>query len=110
MALFAVSATADAQTIKLGEVMVFYVPDLKPDADLKAFEASVASQVAPAWMKHAPGLTLTAGLTASAKATASLAKALRAKAEGLPRHLEDELERQLHDTRIASRRDGPESC
>ena len=36
-----------------------HVPDLKPGADLKAFEAYIAGQVAPAWTKHAPGMTLT---------------------------------------------------
>jgi hypothetical protein len=48
-----------AQTIRLGQAMVFYVPDLKPDADVKAFEAYVTGQVAPAWAKQAPGMTLT---------------------------------------------------
>jgi hypothetical protein len=57
--LLALSATATAQSIKLGEAMVFYIPDLKPDADVKAFETLVASQVAPAWAKQAPGMTLT---------------------------------------------------
>ncbi len=57
--LFALPQAAGAQTIRLGEAMVFYVPDLKPDADVKAFEAYVAGQVAPAWAKQAPGMTLT---------------------------------------------------
>jgi hypothetical protein len=57
--LLALPATTGAQTIKLGEAMVFYVPDLKPDADVKAFEAFVAGQVAPAWAKQTPGMTLT---------------------------------------------------
>lgn len=57
--LFALPQAAGGQTIRLGEAMVFYVPDLKPDADVKAFEAYVAGQVAPAWAKQAPGMTLT---------------------------------------------------
>jgi len=47
-----------AQTLPLGEVLVVNVPDLKPDADLKAFEAYVQTQVAPAWKKSAPGMEL----------------------------------------------------
>jgi hypothetical protein len=57
--LLASSSPATAQSIKLGEAMVFYIPDLKPDADVKAFETLVAGQVAPAWAKQAPGMTLT---------------------------------------------------
>lgn len=52
------SAPASAQTMQLGEVLVFHVPDLKPDAELKAFEACVTAQLAPAWAKHVPGTML----------------------------------------------------
>jgi hypothetical protein len=57
--LCALTSTAQAQTIRLGEVLVFYVPDLKPDADVKAFEAYVSETLGPSWSKHAPGMTLT---------------------------------------------------
>jgi hypothetical protein len=50
--------TAYAQRMKLGEVLVVNVPDLKPDADTKAFERYVLTQVAPAWKKSAPGMEL----------------------------------------------------
>ena len=57
------------QTIKLGQAMVFYVPDLKPDADVKAFEAYVTGQVAPAWAKQAPGMELLKALGLADRAT-----------------------------------------
>ena len=57
--LLAVAAPALAQTIRLGEVMVFHMPDLRPGADIKAFEAYVTTEAAPAWAKGAPGMTLT---------------------------------------------------
>src|SRR5262245_5864170 len=41
LALPAFSSIAEAQMLTLGEVMVFHIPDLKPDADLKAMEAYV---------------------------------------------------------------------
>jgi hypothetical protein len=47
-----------AQKMKLGEALVVHVPDLKPDADAKAFEARVLSQLAPAWKLNAPGMEL----------------------------------------------------
>lgn len=56
--LAALATTAGAQTMKMGEVLVFNVPDLKPDADTKAFEQYVLTQVAPAWKKSAPGMEL----------------------------------------------------
>jgi hypothetical protein len=61
MALLGLSvpaAPAYAQTMQLGEVLVVNVPDLKPEADLKAFEHYVQQQVAPAWRKSAPGMDL----------------------------------------------------
>lgn len=42
--------------MKLGEVLVFNVPDLKPDADAKAFESLVLNEVAPAWKKNTPAI------------------------------------------------------
>lgn len=56
--LLLLCATVHAQNMKLGEVLIFHVPDLKPDADAKAFEAYVLSQLAPAWKKSAPGMEL----------------------------------------------------
>lgn len=56
IAAFAVPAAA--QTLKLGEVMVFLTPDLKPEADLAAFERQVTTELAPAWAKAAPGMSL----------------------------------------------------
>lgn len=56
--LAVLSGTAYAQRMKLGEVLVVNVPDLKPDADVKAFEQYVLTQVAPAWKKNAPGMEL----------------------------------------------------
>jgi hypothetical protein len=50
--------TAYAQRMKLGEVLVVHVPDLKPDADMQAFERYVLREVAPAWKKAAPGMEL----------------------------------------------------
>ena len=52
------SGTAYAQRMRLGEVLVVNVPDLKPDADTKAFEQYVLTEVAPAWKKSAPGMEL----------------------------------------------------
>jgi hypothetical protein len=52
------STMAHAQTMRLGEVLVFNVPDLKPDADAKAFESHVANQIASMWTKIAPGIGL----------------------------------------------------
>jgi hypothetical protein len=58
VALGVLSGTAYAQRMKLSEVLVVNVPDLKPDADTKAFEQYVLTQVAPAWKKNAPGMEL----------------------------------------------------
>jgi hypothetical protein len=59
LVVVAFAAPARAQTIKLGQVMVFHIPDLKPGIDLKAFESYVTKQAAPAWAKSAPGTVLT---------------------------------------------------
>jgi hypothetical protein len=45
--------------MKLGEVLIFNVPTLKPDADTAKFESSVPAEAAPAWKKNAPGMELT---------------------------------------------------
>jgi hypothetical protein len=58
VALGMLSGTAYAQRMKLGEVLVVNVPDLKADADIKAFEQYVRTQVAPAWKRSAPGMEL----------------------------------------------------
>lgn len=52
------ATTAAGQTMKLGEVLVFNVPDVKADADAKAFESDVLGKVAPAWKTSAPGIEL----------------------------------------------------
>src|SRR5688572_22283310 len=57
--IVAFAATAHAQTIRLGQAMVFHIPEIKPGVDLKAFEAYVTKQAAPAWAKGAPGSVLT---------------------------------------------------
>ena len=44
VALGALSGTAFAQRMKLGEVLVLTVPDLKPEADTKAFEQQARAQ------------------------------------------------------------------
>jgi hypothetical protein len=59
LALWAVPVCARAQTITLSEVLTFNVPDLKPDADARAFETLVVSTVAPAWRKDNPEAELT---------------------------------------------------
>ena len=45
--LTVLSGITYAQPIKLGEVLVLHVPDLKPDTDTKAFERHVLTQVLP---------------------------------------------------------------
>jgi hypothetical protein len=50
---------AEAQTMRLGEVLVFHIPEIRPGADTNAFEAHVAGHVVPAWNKAAPGMTAT---------------------------------------------------
>lgn len=49
------SSTLQAQTMKLGEVLVFHAPDLRPDADADAFEAHALDNVVPAWKKRVAG-------------------------------------------------------
>jgi hypothetical protein len=50
------AATAGAQTMKLGEALVFYIPEMRPGADTKAFEAHLTGHVIPAWNKATPGM------------------------------------------------------
>ena len=52
------SESAFAQRMKLGEVLVVNVPDLRPDADATAFEQHVLTRAAPAWRQAAPGMEL----------------------------------------------------
>ena len=56
--LLGLSAAARAQNMRLGEVLIFNVPDLKRDADVKAFEAHVLGEVIPAWKASATGMEL----------------------------------------------------
>lgn len=58
LSLLVAPSTAHAQKIRLGQVLVFGVPDLKADADTGAFERYVVGQVAPAWQTTAPGMEL----------------------------------------------------
>lgn len=53
------SRPASAEILTLGQVLVFHAPDLKPGADLTAFETLVTGTLAPAWAKAAPGTVLT---------------------------------------------------
>ena len=57
--LLALPVGAAAQTLKLGDVLIFHVPDLKPESDVKAFEAHVVNVVAAAAKKKAPGADVT---------------------------------------------------
>lgn len=58
VALAGFPSSASAQSMPLGQALVFNIPDLKPDADLAAFERYVASAVAPGWNRALPGMTL----------------------------------------------------
>jgi hypothetical protein len=59
LSLSAVMATVmQTTTMKLGQVLVLHVLDLKADADTKALERVVLGDVAPAWKKGAPGVEL----------------------------------------------------
>jgi hypothetical protein len=57
--LLALPIGARAQTMKLGDVLIFHVPDLKPESDVKAFEAHVVNVAIPAAKKAAPGAAIT---------------------------------------------------
>ena len=57
--LLALPVGAQAQTMKLREVLIFNVPELKPDTDIKAFETHVVNIVAPAAKRDAPGADIT---------------------------------------------------
>jgi hypothetical protein len=50
---------ADAQTLRLGESLVFYVPELRTGVDSKAFETHVNGQIATGWNANVPGTRLT---------------------------------------------------
>ena len=49
-------AIAEAQTMRLGQVLVFYVPELRAGADVKAFESHLNGHILPAWNKATPGM------------------------------------------------------
>ena len=57
--LLAAPVIADAQTMRLGQVLVFHIPEIRAGADTKAFEAHLTGHVLPAWNKAAPGMTAT---------------------------------------------------
>ena len=57
--LLAFPMVTRAQTMKLDAVLIVNVPDLKPDADARAFEAHVVNVVAAAAKKKAPGAEVT---------------------------------------------------
>ena len=57
--LMALPVGVRAQTMKLGDVLIFNIPDLKPEADARAFEAHIVSTVLPAAKKAAPGADIT---------------------------------------------------
>ena len=54
--LFASPSAAEAQTMRLGQVMVFYIPELQKGADTKAFESHLNGHILPAWNKATPGM------------------------------------------------------
>ena len=58
MLLADISGSAQAQRMKLAETLILTTPDLKPEADLAAFEAHVFTRVAPAWKQTSPGVAL----------------------------------------------------
>ena len=52
--LFASPSVTEAQTMRLGQVMVFYIPELQKGADTKAFESHLNGHILPAWNKATP--------------------------------------------------------
>lgn len=46
----------EAQTMTLGQVMVFYIPAIRAGADTKAFEAHLNGHILPMWNKATPGM------------------------------------------------------
>jgi hypothetical protein len=58
LSLLMTASAAHAQRIRLGEVLVFNVPDHKTDADSSAFARHVLAEAAPAWKKNVPGIEL----------------------------------------------------
>lgn len=57
--LLTAAPTAGAQTMKLGQSLVFYVPELHTGVDSKAFETHVTSQIIPGWNTNVPGTHVT---------------------------------------------------
>jgi hypothetical protein len=55
--LVSAASLAEGQTMKLGQVLVFHIPDIRAGADVKALEAHVTGHVLPSWDKAAPGTT-----------------------------------------------------
>src|SRR5262245_54953267 len=51
-----VPSFAEAQTMRLGQVLVFYIPELRAGADTKAFETHLNGHILPAWNKATPGM------------------------------------------------------
>jgi len=51
-------ATVVAQSMKLGEVLIFHTPDFKPDADLAAFEDRVGKEIVASRKAIGPGSEL----------------------------------------------------
>jgi len=54
--LLASPSVTEAQTMRLGQVMVFYIPELQKGADTKAFETHLNGHILPAWNKATPGM------------------------------------------------------
>ncbi len=54
--LLMMASASDAQTMKLGQVLVFYIPEMRQGADTKAFESHLTGHVLPAWNKATPGM------------------------------------------------------
>ena len=55
-ALFALPSDIEAQTMRLGEVMVFYLPEVSKGADTKALESHLNGHILPMWNKATPGM------------------------------------------------------
>jgi hypothetical protein len=54
--LFALPSDTKAQTMRLGQVMVFYIPEVRQGADTKAFESHLNGHILPMWNKATPGM------------------------------------------------------
>jgi hypothetical protein len=55
--LFSAAGAAAQTTMKLGQVLVVHLPDVREGADIKAFESHLTGHVLPAWNQAAPGMT-----------------------------------------------------